>query len=173
MFDVHSLKQICLKFYKSILKVPQTYTNAAVYSELGCLPISLDASKSVIKFYFRLLQQPVPNIMRDALKLSQDLSKACLPSWYFKLERSLLSLGFDMSLIGEHTSYDTIITRLQDQHIQWLYCRIQSKIGASSAGGNKLRFYSKIIYRYGTQPKGIFINNHQPIVATFPNSPPN
>ena len=116
LFDVHSLEQICLKFYKSILKVPQTCTNAAVYSELGCLPISLDASKSVIKYYFRLLQQPVPvpNTLRDALKLFQDLSKARLPSWYFKLERSLLSLGFDPSFIGEHVSYDTIATRLQD-----------------------------------------------------------
>jgi hypothetical protein len=86
----------------SILKVPQTCTNAAVYSQLGCLPISLDASKSVIKFYFQLLQQPVQNITRDVLKLSQDLSKTHPPSWYFKLERSLLSLGFDTSLIGEY-----------------------------------------------------------------------
>lgn len=79
------------------------------------------------------------------IKLSQDLTKAHLPSWYFKLERNLLSLGFDTSLIGEHAMYDTIATRLQDQHIQQLYCHIHCKTGVSSVGGNKLRFYSKII----------------------------
>ena len=45
--DIQILENLCSKFYKFILRVPQNSSNLAVYAELGSPKLSVDASVRV------------------------------------------------------------------------------------------------------------------------------
>ena len=42
--DIQILENLCSKFYKFILRVPQNCSNLAVYADLGSPKLSVDAS---------------------------------------------------------------------------------------------------------------------------------
>ena len=139
LHNVKCLERICLKFYKFLLKISQTSSSTAIYSELGLLPISYDINLAVAKYYERVRNQTTSNLLTDALNLSIKLAHEDSHSWYHFLSNHLKTLGFNVTLC--QPTIDQIKERSQDQHLQNLNYQLNNLQGISGKGGNKLRFY--------------------------------
>ena len=98
LHDVKCLKHICLKFYKFLLKISQTSSCTAIYSELGLLPISYDLNSAVAKYYERARNQMNSNLLTGTLSLSMKLAHEDLHSWYYFLSNHVETLGFSITL---------------------------------------------------------------------------
>ena len=112
LHNVKCLERICLKFYKLSLKISQTSSSTAIYSELGLLPISYDINLAVAKYYERVRNQTTSNLLTDALNLSIKLAHEDSHSWYYFLSNHLKALGFNITLC--QPTIDQIKERSQD-----------------------------------------------------------
>ena len=139
LHDVKCLERICLKFYKFSLKISQTSSTTAIYSELGLLPISYDINLAVAKYYERARNQMNSNLLTDALSLSTKLAHEDLHSWSYFLSNHMKTLGFNITF-NQPTIYQ-IKERSQEQHLQNINYQLNNPQGISGKGGNKLRYY--------------------------------
>ena len=139
MHDIKCLKRICLKFYKFSLKMSQTSSTTAIYSELGLLPISYDINLAVAKYYVRARNQMNSNLLTDTLSLSTKLAHEDLHSCYYFLSNHVKTLGSNITLI--QPTINQIKEQSQEQHVQNLNYQLNNSQGISGKGGNKLRYY--------------------------------
>ena len=71
-FDLEPDK-LHLKISKFILGVNKKSCNFAILSELGRFPIYITLIKSIINYYFRIVNMPQDSLLYKALNISTDL----------------------------------------------------------------------------------------------------
>ena len=92
-FDLEPDK-LHLKISKFILGVNKKSCNFAILSELGRFPICITLIKSIINYYFRIVNMPQDSLLYKALNISTDLDQN---SWFSSVRHlcTILNLPAD------------------------------------------------------------------------------
>lgn len=80
-FDLEPDK-LHLKISKFILGVNKKTCSFAILSELGRFPIYISLIKSIINYYFRIVNMPQDSLLYKALNLSKNLDPNNQISWF-------------------------------------------------------------------------------------------
>ena len=158
--DIQILENLCSKFYKFILRVPQNYSNRAVYAELGSPKLSADASIRVFKYLQRIKSNQMPDLVTKAYSISNDLSNRGHNCWLHTVKLHLKNLGYNPDFITP--SSEELQTRLRDQHLQQSVNAINAHHGPTNIGENKLRYYRLMKVNY-TNPEKYLSTIQNPV----------
>ncbi|MES9881010.1 MAG: reverse transcriptase domain-containing protein [Sedimenticola sp.] len=119
------IDKIHIKYCKSILGLKRQTPNAAVYGELGRLPISILCKERVLRFWLKLVHNTNTNISPTSIMYNQQLEDVRqnpnVKNWANRVKSILDNLGFSNVWINQnehHTSIDIFKQRLRDQYIQ-------------------------------------------------------
>ena len=153
--DIQILENLCLKFYKFILRVPQNCSNLAVYAELGSPKLSIDASIRVFKYFQRIKSNQLSDLVSKAYSISNDLANQGYNCWLHTVRQHLKNLGYNPDFITPST--EELQTRLRDQHLQQTVNAINADHGPTKIGKNKLRYYRLMKVNYTSLEKYLII----------------
>ena len=153
--DIQILENLCSKFYKFILRVPQNCSNLAVYAELGSPKLSIDASIRVFKYFQRLISNQLSDLVSKAYSISNDLANQGHNCWLHTVRQHLKNLGYNPDFITPST--EELQTRLRDQHLQQTVNAINADHGPTKIGKNKLRYYRLMKVNYTSLEKYLII----------------
>ena len=146
------MEEILLRFCKTILRVPNTCSTAAVYGELGRSPIYDSSRRRAISYLNRLMNREAPPLSKAAVMCS-GLSKKSLINRILhvglsphQLARQSLNDIDDSFLEGQK---DCV---LEDFETSWKKDIQRTTDARGGEMGNKLRFYKRIKKYFGMEP---------------------
>ena len=120
-------ERVYLKFLKQVLSVRPQTTNAAVYGELGRVPLNILRKERIIKYWFKI------NNSRDSLiyKAFYNMkdSRQNVIGWALDVKTLLNNLGFAYLWNNENISrlqLNSVIDRLHDQYLQGFYAELRT-----------------------------------------------
>ena len=135
--------KVQIRFMKYILGVNRGAVNLAVFSELGLFPISIDALKLSIRFWFHLVNADEDSLVSKAYKYNCKL-KNCFAD---KLKLFLEKLGFihiwdNQNTFSKNRLSFSIVNLLKEHFIN--YWKKGLYLDENKPNGNKLRTYREL-----------------------------
>ena len=138
-YDNFIPNKVLIKFSKYVLGVHKSASNMAVLGDIGLFPLSLNALKATVEFWFHLLKTK-DNLLAKAYKDNLLIKD----SWCNKLKTFLKEIGFghiweNQGTFSKHRTLKALLYKLQDR-----YCKYWQKTLFNDdrvVGGNKLRTY--------------------------------
>ena len=86
------IERVHLKFLKQVLKVRQQTTSAAVYGELGRVPLNVIRKTRILKFWFNIIKYP--DTLQYKLFYMKDTRGNLINDWAKNLKNCIDSIGF-------------------------------------------------------------------------------
>ena len=134
--------KVQIKFIKHLLGVNRSAVNLAVFSELGVVPISVDALKLSVGFWLHLVNSHDSSLVNNAYKVNYTLNL----SFSNKLRMLFEKISFSHVWQNQNTFHKNkllkaVYNKLKDNFIKFWRTDI---FRDSDKGKNKLRTYSKL-----------------------------
>ena len=134
--------KVQIKFIKHLLGVNRSAVNLAVFSELGVVPISVDALKLSVGFWLHLVNSHNSSLVNNAYKVNYTLNL----SFSNKLRMLFEKISFSHVWQNQNTFHKNkllkaVYNKLKDNFIKFWRTDI---FRDSDKGKNKLRTYSKL-----------------------------
>lgn len=131
------IERIHLKFMKQILCVRQQTSNAAVYGELGRVPLSVHRKIAIVKFWYRL--QKDKNSLVYKLYNMKDGEGNYINEWTLQVRSLIFDLGFNFLWESDAISnlqIEKLVERIYDHYLQGWYSEL--------ANSSKLETYAEV-----------------------------
>ena len=146
-----------IKVCKSTLGVNRSCSNLAVLGELGRLPMIVYCLEKHFLFLHRLLNMTEDNLVKKAFNESCRLQSDNHFSWVTSCSLYLETFGIDPNLnmikrmkLGHFRSL--VRRSLRNSYERYWAREINSKVGPSNKGGNKLRTYASLKGHFQCEP---------------------
>ena len=128
-------ERVYLKFLKQVLSVRPQTTNAAVYGELGRVPLNIPRKERILKYLFKINNSSDSFIYKDFYNMKD--SRQNVIGWALDVKTLLNNLGFAHLWNNENVlrlQLNRVIDRLHDQYLQGFYAelRMSSKLSTSN-----------------------------------------
>ena len=130
------IEKVYLKFLKQILNVRSQTTNAAVYGELGRIPLDTLRKEKILKYWFRIISSQ-RCLIKDVFEY--QVAHKIQGSWALEIKKMLDNLGFGYLWINNVVTklqLFKVIERLHDQYYQEWFATLN--------GSSKLSNYNYI-----------------------------
>ena len=137
-------ERVYLKFLKRMLSVRPQTANAAVYGELGRVPLNILRKERILKYWFKIVNSRDTLIYKAFNNLKDSRQNAI--GWALEVKNLLNNLGFNYLWNNENVSnmqLKRVIETLYDQHLQGFYAELR--------GSSKLTTYNQIKGSFTTE----------------------
>lgn len=114
-----NVERVYLKFLKQILGVRTQTCTAAVYGELGKVPLSVLRKVRILKYWYNIMKSP--DSLKYKLLQSEIETDNCINNWAGQVKSLLSDLGFHYLWNNEDVTkvqLDKVIERLYDHFLQ-------------------------------------------------------
>ena len=95
-------ERVFLKFLKQVLSVRPQTTNAAVYGELGSVPLNIPRKERILKYLFKINNSSDSFIYKDFYNMKD--SRQNVIGWALDVKTLLTNLGFAYLWNNENVS---------------------------------------------------------------------
>ena len=113
------IERVHLKFLKQLLKVKQKTANAAIYGELGRVPMQVIRKTRILKFWFNIVKNP--DSLQFKLFNLKDQSGNQINAWAKQVKQVIDNLGFSYLWMNDNVTQlqlDSMIRSIYDQFYQ-------------------------------------------------------
>ena len=151
-------ERVYTKFLKRMLCVRPQTTNAAVYGELGRVPLHILRKERLLKYWFKI-KNSRDTLLHKAFSNMKD-SRQNAVGWALEMKHLLNSLGFNYLWDNENVSnmqIKRVIETLYDQYLQRFYAKLRDS--------DKLITYSKIKGNFAFEKYLTCVNNTKHRIA--------
>ena len=121
------VEKLHLRFLKTLLGVKQQTNNAAVYGELGRVPLSVIRKERILKYWQRIVHSPNSLIFKMYRDQRHSVNNTC--TWAYQVKTTLCDLGYaylwesaDVSI----AQINMVIQRLYDQNTQSWFSQLSN-----------------------------------------------
>ena len=154
-FDNHlnEIESQHMRFCKNTLGLNKGASNIATLGELGRLPLKLTCYRQALLYFHRLLTLEECTLVKKAFNDSIDAHKNGQFSWISSIQHlfRLFDMHFDiprLSLISSSRFRHFVDKAIKGRFESSWRKRINSSVGPSKSGGNKLRHYNLFKCRF-------------------------
>ena len=153
-------ERVYSKFLKRMLSVRPKTTNAAVYGELGRVPLHILRKERRLKYWFKIVNSR-DTLIYKAFKYLK-YSRQNTIGWALEIQNLLNNLGFNYLWNNGHVTnvqLNRVIETLHDQYLQGFYADLQAS--------SKLTTYNQIKRSFETEKYLSCVNNHPGLPDTL------
>ena len=156
--------KVQIKFIKHLLGVNRSAVNLAVFSELGVIPISIDALKLTVGFWLHLVNSHDSSLVNKAYNLNYTLNLSFSNKMRILFEKiSFSHVWQNQNTFHKNKLLKAVYNKLKDNFLNFWRTGIARD---PEKGKNKLRTYSKLKSDFELE-KFLLLNVQKNILSNF------